>query len=383
MWTKEKINLLKELFPNEYNKNLSNILGETLYSIKVKKNQLGLKKSKDFLTSISRLGNKKRIENGGRDLNFENLKTIALRYKTRIDFICGDGAAYNSARIKGYLDDICKHMTVMKFSIPQLILREITEQIFGIKCSYNNRKVLKPYEIDVYYEEFQLGFEYQGIAWHLNNKNDEIKKNLAELKNIKLIFLHETSRNYEQDIKEELISNIGLINHLSNKNITKEDILNIKIKNIYADLYNEEELINIAKKYTSFIKFKNEQLKVYRKLCKLNKIDLATNHMLDKKINKHNYSLEYIKNIIKKFDNLTDFRKEQLQVYKHVKRVKLDHLLDNIKRKLSYSEVDIVKRISHYTYKCDFIKENKQMYNVIRKSNFKLHLNKLIDCRKK
>ena len=172
MWTKEKINRLRELFPNEYNKNLSNILAETLYSINVKKNQLGLKKSKEFKTKYSRLGNKKRIENGGRDLTFENSNQIALKYKTRIDFIHGDGAAYRSARIKGYLDDICKHMTVMKFSIPQLILREITEQMFGIKCSYNNRKVLKPYEIDVYYEEFLLGFEYQGIAWHLNNKND-------------------------------------------------------------------------------------------------------------------------------------------------------------------------------------------------------------------
>jgi len=383
MWTKEKINLLKELFPNEYNKNLSNILGETLYSIKVKKNQLGLKKSKDFLTNISRLGHKKRIENGGRDLNFENLKTIALRYKTRIDFICGDSAAYNSARIKGYLDDICKHMTVMKFSIPQLILREITEQMFGLKCSYNNRKALKPYEIDIYYNDFNLGFEYQGIAWHLNNKNDEIKKNLAELKNINLIFLHETSRNYEQDIKEELISNIGLINQLSNKNVTKKDILNIEVKNIYAELYNEAELINVVKKYDSFTLFKKEQLKVYRKLCKLKKIDIATNHMPDKIIAKHNYSLEYIKNTISNFNNLTDFRREQLQLYKHIKRVKLDYLLDDLERKPLYSEADTIEKINQYKYKCDFIKENKQMYNVIRKGDLKIHLKKLIDSRKK
>ena len=202
-------------------------------------------------------------------------------------------------------------------------------------------------------------------------------------KNINLIFLHETSRNYEQDIKEELISNIALINQLSNKNITKKDILNIEIKNIYAELYNEDELINVAKEYSSFTQFKKEQLKVYRKLCKLKKIDIATNHMPDKIIAKHNYSLEYIENTISNFNNLTDFRKEQLQLYKHIKRFKIDYLLGKLVRKPLYSEADIIEKINQYKYKCDFIRENKQMYNVIRKSHLKIYLNKLIDCRKK
>ena len=115
--------------------------------------------------------------------------------------------------------------------------------------------------------------------------------------------------------------------------LTKNDILKYKVNNIYLTLYNKEELLNVAKKYTSFIEFKNKENKVYRKLLKMKLINIATSHMLDKKINKLTITNEEIIKIVNKYGNLTDFRKEELKLYKHIKRLKKDFLIINLKRK--------------------------------------------------
>lgn len=335
MWRKEEEKKLIELYPDNYNIDIAGMLGKTKSQIDNKGYRLGLKKSKALLLKRNNSGVIGRVVNGGRSLTYETLKKIASKYKTKIDFIRGDEPAYQSARLKGYLESICSHMTVIKFSVPQLILREITDFILDTKASYNNRKVIKPYEIDVFYEEFSLGFEFQGIAWHLNNKNDDIKRKIANHKGITIIYINElvNSRDYEKDIKNQLIEQLVVINGVTGKAICEDVITNCKVKNIYDSLYNKEELIEVTRKYDSFKKFKAKELTVYKKLCKLQLIDIATNHMSDKNINKLNYSDVYMENIIKQYDNLTDFRKDQLHLYKHIKRLKKDFLIKHLKRK--------------------------------------------------
>jgi hypothetical protein len=302
-------------------------------------------------------------------LTYDTLKAIASKYKTKIDFIRGDEPAYQSARLKGYLPDICAHMTVMKFSIPQLILREITDSLLNTKASYNNRKVIKPYEIDLYYEEFNLGFEYQGIAWHLNNKNDLIKSEMIKQRKINVIYIYEYngSRNYEKDIKEQLINNLSLINSITNKKISKSKILNCKIKNIYLELYNKEELIAIAKSYKLFADFYKKKQNIYRKLCKMGLINIATSHMKDKTINKHKFTEEYLISIVSTYNNLTDFRKNEPVIYKHIKRVKKNYLLINLKRKKMFTIDEVINTIKFHKTKHEFIISNPKMYNFIRR----------------
>lgn len=370
MWTTNEIKKLIELYPSNFNKDIAEKLNKTLSSINNMGYRLKLKKNDLILSKRNEISNKTRIKNGGRDLTYENLKKIAKKYKTRIDFIREDGSAYNVARVKGFLDDICSHMTIIKFSIPQLILREITDSILNVKGSYNNRKIIKPYEIDIYYNDFKLGFEYQGIAWHNNNKNDVIKSKMANEKNIKIVYIQElkNSRNYENDIKEQLINNLFIINKMSNKNITKNDVESCVVKNIYLDLYNKEEMLDIAKNYNSFVEFKTKEKSIYRKLLKIKLIDEATKHMVDKKINKLNLDDKYLKSIIAKYDNLTDFRNENLKLYKHIKRVKKDFLLDGLSRKKRFSINKIENLFKSYNNKTEFIKENPEMYRFIRRN---------------
>lgn len=373
MWTNNEIKSLTMLYPNSFNVDIADKLNKTKKSIDNKGYQLGLKKSVELLNKRNNMGNLARIANGGRNLTYDKLKEIASKYKTRIDFITNDGAAYNTARLKGFLDDICSHMTVVKFSIPQLILREIVDSILNCKSSYNNRKAIKPYEIDVYYGDFKLGFEFQGIAWHKNNKNDIIKSNLAIDKGIKIIYINEYngSRDYENDIKKQLINNLLEINTLTNKKISKDDILNCKIKNIYLELYNKNELIDIAKPYNCFIKFKNEKRSIYIKLLKMNLINEATSHMINKSINKHEFTDEYLTSTINNYDNLTDFRKKELVIYKHIKRINKDYLLDGLIRKQTFNLDEIKNTINKYTKKGDFIKNHPKMYKFVRRGELK------------
>jgi hypothetical protein len=370
MWTTNEIKELIELYPDNFNYVIAKKLNKTISSINNMGYRLKLKKTNSLLKKRNQLSNDSRIKNGGRNLTYENLKNIAKKYKTRIDFIREDGPAYNVARIKGFLDDICSHMTIIKFSIPQLILREITDSILNVKGSYNNRKIIKPYEIDIYYDDFKLGFEFQGIVWHKNNKNDIIKSELAKTKNIEIIYINEieNSRNYERDIKNQLINKIKLINKLSGKNLKKSDIKNCVVKNIYLELYNKEEMMDIAKSYKSFIEFKTKEKSIYRKLLKLKLIDEATKHMIDKKINKIKLDDEFLKIIISKYDNLTDFRTENLNLYKHIKRVKKDFLLKDLARKKRFSINEIENLFKTYNSKTEFIKENPKMYRFIRRN---------------
>lgn len=333
MWTNDEINKLIELYPDNYNNDIAIILNKTKSSIDNKGYYLKLKKNNKLLEKRNNLGNKVRIDKGGRNLTFELLKKIASKYKTKIDFKNNDDPAYQAAINKGFLKKICEHMTVMKFSIPQLITRDILDNLLGFESSYNDRKIIKPYEIDIFYPEFNLGFEYQGIAWHKNNKNDLIKSKIAIDKGITIIYINEYTRNYETEIKDQIINILPLINKITKKSINKIDVLNYKVKNIYLDLYNKDELLKIAKNYKSFNLFKTNENTVYRKLCRMKLINEATLHMDDKKISRFNFSDEELILLVNSYDNLTNFRKEHLKIYKHIKRVKKDYMLAKLSRK--------------------------------------------------
>jgi len=196
--------------------------------------------------------------------------------------------------------------------------------------------------------------------------------------NIIYIIEYENSRDYEKDIKKQLIENLSFINNVTNKNISKSDILNCGISNIYQKLYNKEELLKISKNYKTFDEFKVKEKSVYRKLLKLKLVDEATSHMKDKvKINK--ISEKDVINIIKRYTNLSDFRKNELNIYKHIKSTKKDYLLSNLKRKKQFSIEEINNTISKYDFLCDFIKGNYKMYRYIKRN--KITITRLNDCR--
>ena len=58
-----------------------------------------------------------------------------------------------------------------RFSTQQLICREILESLLNIKCKYNCRTALGDRkELDIYFPEYKLAFEYDSHFWHSSQK---------------------------------------------------------------------------------------------------------------------------------------------------------------------------------------------------------------------
>jgi hypothetical protein len=338
MWGEEEIQLLRELFKTKTAREISLILNRTLSSVLNKGTKLGLKKDKEIIYENRKRISIKRNKEMGRDLTDEFLRECALKYKTRGEFHYHDSSAYTVARQKGIIDDICSHMAVIKFSIPQLILQKVMDSVLNSESMYNTRKIIPPYEIDVYYSEFNLGFEYDGSHWHKfkNAEERDIKKEIiCKERNINIIKIMENSRKYEEDVKNQLIQNLNLINQITNKNINENDILNVKINSIYDKIYNKEDLINICKYYTSFTEFYKKEQKVYDKLRKIGLLETATSHMTDRmRIRKEGE----IKEKISEYEMLGDLIKYDYSTYLWVKKNKREDLLKNLKYKVKFNK---------------------------------------------
>lgn len=330
-WSENEKIILIEKYKEGTNLDLIEILNRTKSSIYNKANELNLKKSKEFKSKMIGIRNKM----VARDLNYENLEEIASKYKSRGEFQFSDASAYTSARVMGILENICSHMIKQSYSIPQLMLKSILDQLLNKESLYNTRKIIKPYELDIYFPEFKLAFEYDGKRWHRNNKINkyEICKNIG----INLITIVENNRKYESDIKDQLIKNLKKINKLTNKKIKCIDILNIKTpKSIFSGILDTKSISEICNKYYSYTIFKRENKSLHQKLYSLNLLGKYTSHM--KKIIKHND--EDTTTEVKKYEYLGDFIKNSHGHYIWIKKNKKEYLLGNLKlkgnRKLKY-----------------------------------------------
>jgi hypothetical protein len=323
-WTNSEVDLLKQIYTNAQNENVSRQMGRSIASISSKASSLGLKKSLDFKRKLTAARNK----SVGRDLTFDALKKIASKYKSRGEFQSKDGSAYSTARRDGYLSEICHHMINTTFSIPQLILQDIMDTLLKSQSLYNTRKIIPPYEIDIYYPEFRLALEYNGRRWHFNNKRDIIKNILFEEQSINVVYIVENNRKYEEDIKSQIIKNLDQINNICHTNVSDKDIINYQIKNVYSKIYNAKDMLNIAQNYSSFQLFKQEKKNIYVKLCKLKLIDRATCHMKDKR---HAHTISEVTSAASKYTTLKDFLLHESPIYQYISRNKLWNLIRHMK----------------------------------------------------
>lgn len=253
-WSLKEVNFLKENYNKYTLLELTKLLNKT-------KNAIANKASRLYLTEA-----RKEII-----YTIEELKEITSKYKCRVEFKIKNWVAYNYCINNNLLDDVCSYST--NYSIPQLILKYILEQIFNENCIYNTRDIITPYELDLFFKKYNLGFEYNGKGWHIDNKNDILKLNICEELGIFLIVIEENNRIYEQDIKNQLIKNLNLINKITKLNIKNEDILNIKI-DIYSLIPDKEDLKKEILKYNNYKHLKLENIKLYYKLKRLKSIKL-------------------------------------------------------------------------------------------------------------
>jgi hypothetical protein len=304
----------------------------------------------------------------GRDLTYDKIKSIAINYKSRGEFQTKDGSAYQTARRKGWLNEICQHMAIINFSIPQLILKNILDDLLKSESHYNTRKIIPPYEIDIYYAKFNLAIEYNGKGWHINNQRDIIKKKILLEKNINIIYIAERNRDYEKDIKTQLIENLDKINFICKIKLTSEMITNCRIKNVYDQLYNKNDILNIAKKYLSLKEFREKEKSIYSIILKMKLLNEATSHM--ERLTTKYETDEIIKEKIKNYKTLKELINTQWKVYQYIKRHNKEYLISHLHRQNYYATwtMDQIKEtINKYSTRNNFAKHNRGLYSFIRK----------------
>lgn len=88
-----------------------------------------------------------------------------------------------------------------------------------IKSLYNGvvetryKKLIPPYEVDIYIPEFKLAIEYDGIYWHSDLKKTDnnyhlMKTEMCEKQGIQLIHIFENEWKYKNDIVKSRLKNI-------------------------------------------------------------------------------------------------------------------------------------------------------------------------------
>lgn len=204
-------------------------------------------------------------------------------------------------------------MIYQNVSRPELSLKYIISKLFDTVILHNNKKIIKPYELDIYIPKFKLAFEYDGLHWH-NTETDNIKNKLCVENDITLIRIKDTDT-----IKNQLKINLNKINILCKMNINQEQIDNIAESDIlsftYDNILDYEKIKIITQKYKNYSEFKTEEYSLYRKLSRMKILNEYTDHMYKDVIF---WDIEQCKKEISKYKTFKDFRKKSYNCYNYI-----------------------------------------------------------------
>lgn len=317
----------------------------------------------------------------GRKHTEESLREIAKQYNTKAEFQKKDPSAYSIARKKGicFLNSICEHMINGAYSTPQLICKKIMEKLLGLKCQYNTKRIITPYELDIYFPEFKLAIEYNGKGWHNSidsKRRDDNKKNLCAENGITMIHIIENNRNYESDVKTQLISNLELINKVTKNNFSDLDIIKIECLDIYDDILkikNIDEIKNKISNCSSIKEFKNKHISEYNLLCRNKKTELLKD--IKTRIE---YSENELLSICKGISDYSNFLKNYKKLYATCHRKGLlekatAHMHKNRRPYRNHTDEELIKIGNTFEMRSYLKNEDTSLYLELKKRNI-LHL---------
>jgi hypothetical protein len=265
-WTDVDINFLKDNYKKYSIKELSEKLNKTESSILNMGHKFNLKQKEPL------------------DLSYENCIATARLFKDKSSLRNKHPHMCDIASRNGWFEEMTSHMISLQFSTPQLICQFIFDNILGEKSSYNNRKVLKPYELDIYYEKLKLAIEYNGWNWHNTDvviERDKNKKKICDDLGIYLIVIEQKNKfnkTYLRDIKDDIISVLDIINKKFNKNIKVEDVENMEV-DVTDKIMDFNDVMEYCLKYDSYMIWKAENDPMYNMLRRNNKLEEFTKHM--------------------------------------------------------------------------------------------------------
>jgi len=116
---------------------------------------------------------------------------------------------YNRFLYNTPLCTICN--PIESLSYVETEFQEFISKNYNGKIFLNNRKIIKPNELDVYLPELNLAFEFNGLYWHSERYKDDnyhlIKTEMCEKLDIQLLHIWEDDWNFKKDIVKSIILN--------------------------------------------------------------------------------------------------------------------------------------------------------------------------------
>lgn len=150
-------------------------------------------------------------------------------------------------------------------SVSQIELYDFIKENYHGDIQLNTKKIISPYEIDIYLPELNIGFEFNGVWWHgdkFKNENYHQKKiKISENNGVRLFMIWEDDWQIKRDICKSFILNkigktknrifarkclIKEIDYLESKKFLDENHLQGDCKSsIRIGLYYNNELVSL------------------------------------------------------------------------------------------------------------------------------------------
>lgn len=169
-------------------------------------------KNKSIETKISNLLKKYQY------LNIIDIDRKSNIYKFKCD--CGENhqfditsvLLYNRLKIKTKLCTICNPVNSYNISGLQLQIQDFIKSNYNGDMLFNNRDIIKPYELDIYLPDLKIAFEFNGLHWHNELHKDNNyhlnKTEQCEKIGLKLIQIYEDDWLYKDNIVKSRILNL-------------------------------------------------------------------------------------------------------------------------------------------------------------------------------
>lgn len=285
IWTKEDVSLLKVLWVNYTPKeiNREHFPEATLKSLHSRCRNI--KRSEECNERIKlEIKNMltKRNRRMGRHMNYSFAKEEVKKYQSRQEMYAMDNSLYQFVRNNNYMEELCSHMVFgASFNYPQRFMYNCIKQLAGdCEIRYNDRKAVRPLELDIYIPSMRIGIEYNGVRFHSTEEakqRDLLKKEKCAAKEITLYSLAESCKRKPEEGIIEFLGVVGFDISFLDKEKAKKDTFN--------EVYSKNLIEKTVAKYTSYKEFREQEQKLYGFLLRNNLIGEYTSDLI-KRANK-------------------------------------------------------------------------------------------------
>lgn len=217
----------------------------------------------------------------------------------------------------------------------------------------NDRKLIKPYELDIYLPEKKLAFEFDGTYWHSDARkpvNYHINKTrLCNKKHVRLIhiFEHEWTFNQEK-IKSLIKSALGIFDvRLYARKCTIQEISSAEYKE-FLELYHLQGSVNSSIRYGLF--YKDELVSV---------IGFGKSRFKQGEIELHRYCVKAGYQIVGGFSKLIKHACKEHQIKEFISYIDLAHFNGTGYKKAGFKKIEVTQP-SYIYIRGDEIKSRMQ-----------------------